>query len=535
MAMTIPLVMVYGLMPTSEEGFIAQIGMLMGLSSIMMVFFQFIISARIKWLDRLFAYNNLIDFHRRMGIWAFVFIVVHFMVLTLSEKSVDMLLGYDEPWYINLGKITFLLLLAQVLLSIGHKKISINYECWRIMHDVFAISILLLMFVHSFYAGDDLELLPLQVLWFILPPTAIVFFIWQRYFLFTFAPKYKVLNVVKKANDTYSVQFVPINGNEPYAHNPGQFHFIKFTDCKHLKPEEHPFTISSSPSQKLHLASTIKVSGDFTSQIHQLQEGDKVKIIGPFGKMSHVEKSHSGPIVFIAGGIGITPFASMLQYMADNDEQREVTLFYFNATESDIAFREELSHISENTSLKLKVVHILSKQDNWEGEKGRFDTKLLEKHCSGTLSQNDYYVCGPPLMINSVIKDLRKLQVPLTKIHSEMFGLAESGSAITHHKKQAQLVSRLIVMALIVLVILFAGLRSGWKLFGDDAPENDHSASISFNLIYRIPRRFASGLSGKFENLRFSSIKKNFFPLDTSMALPRGSSLMKPSLIAVEF
>ena len=210
----------------------------------------------------------------------------------------------------------------------------------------------------------------------------------------------------------------------------------------------------------------------------QLQKGDKVKIIGPFGKMSHLEKSHSGSIVFIAGGIGITPFASMLQYMADKDEQREVTLFYSNATESDIAFREELNHIVENTSLKLQVVHILSRQDNWEGEKGRFDAKLLEKYYSGSLLQNDYYVCGPPLMIDAVIKDLRKLQVPLNKIHSEMFGLAESGSPITHHKKQAQLVSRLIVM----LVILFAGLRSGWKLFGDDARENEHSASSSLTL-----------------------------------------------------
>ena len=80
------------------------------------------------------------------------------------------------------------------------------------------------------------------------------------------------------------------------------------------------------------------------------------------------------------------------------------------------------------------------------------------------------------------IKDLRKLQVPLTKIHSEMFGLAVSGSPTTHHKKQAQLVSRLIVMALIVLVIVFAGLRSGWELFGDDTLENEHSASSSLTL-----------------------------------------------------
>ena len=474
-AMTIPLILAYSLKPSTEEGFIAQLGMLMGLCGIMMVFFQFIISARIKWLDRLFAYNNLIYFHRKMGVWAFLFIVIHFILLTISEESLDMLLGNGEPWYVNLGKITFLILTGQILVSIGHKKINIKYERWRAIHDLLAVSLLVLMFVHSFYAGGDLELFPLQVLWFVLSPIAIAFFLWQRFFLFTFAAKYNIQSIIKRANNTYTIQFALENGNEPYPHNPGQFHFIKFTNCKHLNSEEHPFTISSSPSEKSYLASTIKASGDFTNEIHQLQEGDKVKIIGPFGKMSFMEKSHSGPIVFIAGGIGITPFASMLQYMADMNHAREVTLFYFNATEADIAFREELDKISENTFLKLKVVHILSKQDNWEGEKGRFNAKLLKKYCLGSISTNDYYVCGPPLMSQSVIGNLRDLQVPLNKIHSEMFGLAESGSPSTHHQKQAQFVSRLIVTGLILLVILIAGLRSDWILFGQDSTEENHA------------------------------------------------------------
>jgi len=474
-AMIIPLILAYSLEPLTEEGFIAQLGMLMGLCGIMMVFFQFIISARIKWLDRLFAYNNLIYFHRKMGVWAFLFIVIHIIMLTVSEESLDMLLGNGEPWYINLGKITFLILIGQILVSIGHKKINIKYELWRAFHDLLAVSLLVLMFVHSFYAGGDLELFPLQALWFVLPPIAIAFFLWQRFFLFTFAPKYNIQNITKRANNTYTIQFALENGNEPYPHNPGQFHFIKFTNCKYLSSEEHPFTISSSPSEKSHLASTIKASGDFTSQIHELEEGDKVKIIGPFGKMSFMEKSHSGPIVFIAGGIGITPFASMLQYMADINHEREVTLFYFNATEADVAFREELDKISENTFLNLKVVHILSKQDNWEGEKGRFNAKLLKKYCPGSISTNDYYVCGPPLMSQSVIGSLKELQVPLNKIHSEMFGLAESGSPSTSQQKQAQFVSRLIVTGLILLVILFAGLRSDWILFGQDSTEENHA------------------------------------------------------------
>ena len=126
LAISIPLILTYFLEPSTEEGFIAQLGMLFGLCGIMMVFFQFIISARIKWIDRLFAYNNLIYFHRKMGVWAFLFIVIHFIMLTISEQSLDMLLGFGEPWYINLGKITFLILTVQILVGIGHELLFFN-------------------------------------------------------------------------------------------------------------------------------------------------------------------------------------------------------------------------------------------------------------------------------------------------------------------------------------------------------------------------------------------------------------------------
>ena len=477
-AIASPLVLAFYLHPTSEEGFIANAGMLMGMAGIMMVFFQFIISARIKWLDRLYAYNNLIDFHKRMGVLASFFIIVHFLLLTLSEQSLDMLFGISEPWYVNLGKAAFLLLLVQILISINHRKIKMRYEQWRSIHDLLALSLLVLMFVHSFFAGGDLELYPLQILWFVLPPVAIAFFIWQRFFQFTFAPNYKVVDVIKKTNNTFNVQFAPENGDEVYAYNPGQFHFIKFSNCKYLADEEHPFTISSSPCKKSYISSTIKSSGDFTRQIHQLQKGDKVKIIGPFGKMSFVEKPHAGSIVFIAGGIGITPFMSMLQYMSDMNHKREVVLFYFNPTEADIAFREELEQLISRTSLHLKVVHILSKQDNWEGEKGRFNTTLLERHCLQSILSTEYYVCGPSLMSQAVIADLNELGVPLNKIHSEMFGLAGSGSPKTHQKKQAQSIARYVAILLLLIITLFAGIRSDWKLFDDKPMENGHSQEL---------------------------------------------------------
>ncbi len=473
LALIAPGLLAFSLMPVSKDGFVEEAGMLMGMSGLMMVFFQFVISARIKWIDRLYGYNNVLSFHRRMGKVAFGFILAHLLLLTLAEQKLDMLTSLDDPWYVNLGKLTFLILAVQVFISIGYKKITLTYERWRTIHDLFAVAILVLMFIHSFFAGDDLELFPLQVIWLILPPVGIAFFIWQRYFLFKFAPVYYITDVIKKAHKVHTIHFAPNDGEIPFTHNPGQFHFIKFINCTHLKNEEHPFTISSSPSQKSHLASTIKASGDFTSQIHLLQKGDKVKIVGPFGKLSFIEKNHTGPIVFIAGGIGITPFMSMLQYMADTNHKRKVVLFYFNETESDIAFRQELNELSSaDISLKLQVVYVLSKQSDWKGEKGHFNKQLVEKYCPDPLVNNRYYTCGPPRMSDAVLKELKALDIPLKNIHSEMFGFAEAGSPTTYQKKQSRNIVRCIVASLLVLIIVMAGTRSGWRMFSKKTHNN---------------------------------------------------------------
>lgn len=477
-AILAPSFLAFSLQPTEEAGFIAEAGMLAGMIGIMIVFFQFVISARIKWIDRLYGYNNVIDFHRRMGVVAFGFILLHLSLVTLAEQKWDMLLYIDIPWYINLGKITFLILLTQVATSIFRKKTDLSYERWKTIHDWFAVSILILMFVHSFFAGGDLEMLPLQVIWFVLPPVGLALFLWQRFFLFKFAREYTITEVIEEADNVHTIHFTPVDGQKPIDHKPGQFHFIKFTDCAQLRNEEHPFTISSSPSQKSHLASTIKASGDFTNHIHLLQKGDKTRIVGPYGKLSFVEKSHTGPIIFIAGGIGVTPFMSMIQYMVELNHQREVILLYFNRTEADIAFRNKLNEFTTGSSLKLKVVHILSKQEDWNGEKGHFNKQLIEKYCVHPFVDHHFYVCGPPAMSQAVLKGLNDSGIPKKNIYSEMFGLAQSGTPDTYQKKKIRLLARCIVALLLILLTFMAGIRSDWKMFSKESHGN-HEANIS--------------------------------------------------------
>ncbi len=468
-----PALLIFILQPQTDNGIIHELGKLLALSGLMMILLQFILSARSKWLDRKFSYNNMVRFHRMMGIWAFVFIFLHPILLTLSEQQWDMLLSFNNSWYITLGKVTLLLLLIHILISIYRKKFHIKYERWRNYHDVLAVSLLILVFIHSFFAGSDLEVLPLQIIWVTLPLIGIAVFIWQRFYLYKDATTFKIEDVIKETEKVHTIKLVPENESDYFEFNPGQFHFIKFSGCQNLPAEEHPFTISSSPTQKSHLTSTIKASGDFTRQMGKLHKGEKVKVIGPYGKFSFLETPSDAPIVFIAGGIGVTPIMSMLRYMHDHNHEQDILLLYSNKMEPDIVFRDELDEIAAKSSLNLRVVHILSKQDNWQGEQGHIDKDLFKRYCKEPLRNNNYFLCGPPSMSQSVLKELKKLHVPLKNIHCEAFALAESSSPATFQKKQAIRISLWIITAFISLNILLAGTRSDWSRY-DKTPEQVH-------------------------------------------------------------
>ena len=127
-------------------------------------------------------------------------------------------------------------------------------------------------------------------------------------------------------------------------------------------------------------------------------------------------------MVFIAGGVGITPLMSMLRYMQDAREDRRVLLFYANKTRRDIIFRDELHEIEKAEFPNLEVIHILSRPSaDWDGKTGRLDGNKIQRDCSSDLSNFEYYLCGPLQMTQQLIPDLRNLGVPESRIHFEKF------------------------------------------------------------------------------------------------------------------
>jgi predicted ferric reductase len=205
---------------------------------------------------------------------------------------------------------------------------------------------------------------------------------------------------------------------KPIKHKPGQFLTIQLVRNGRVS-ESHPFTISANPGED-RLAISVKSLGDFSSTIPDTMTSDRAYIDAPYGVFSYL--NHDAPnLVFIAGGIGITPFMSMLRDLRDKGLERNVLLIWANRTEGDIAFRAELEDMESNMA-SLRVVYVLSRQQDWPGERGYVDADLLQRYMA-EMRDPQVFLCGPRAMRKGVLRALSALGIPRSRIHYEQFAM----------------------------------------------------------------------------------------------------------------
>lgn len=463
--------------PQTDHSFSSEVAKNSGLIGIAILLTQFVLAARLPPTNRFFGLDSVMVFHRSMGIFAFTLLLVHPVLLAFGEGNWQLLYGLDQTWYIWAGKTTLLLLLVHILISVFRRSLKLSFERWRILHDAMAIGIIVLALLHSWYAGGDLSAFPLRILWVILGTAAITAFIWHR----LIRPRrlatkpYRVEEVRQESPNVWTLRLALPEG-EAANHLPGQFHFLTFPNSSAVPAEEHHFTISSSPTLTGFIESTIKASGDFTSQVGEIQPGETAIVQGNFGRFSYALHKEKSEIVFIAGGIGVTPLMSMLRHMRDMGDQRPVTLIYGNKTEADIVFHSELTEMRSTQKPKLRLEHVLSTPgETWSGECGHIDGILLNRLLGGDLMKTGFYVCGPAAMSVQVVNALRNLKVRRRNIHTESFSLTEDTAPTSSRSVWRKLATALIVALTLALIVAIAVMRAGGATKPGDAHEHSHS------------------------------------------------------------
>jgi ferredoxin-NADP reductase len=181
------------------------------------------------------------------------------------------------------------------------------------------------------------------------------------------------------------------------------------------------FTICSSPHHKdsIMIASRMRETA-FKHSLKEMPLGTKVKVFKALGTFTLPEDA-SKPVVFLAGGIGVTPFHSMIEWATHEKLPHRITLFYSNKEPEETAFLKEFeAWMRQNPNLKVVFTVTRSEDPNWKYERGRIDKALLEKHIKD-LKEPLYYVAGPPGMVEAMAQMLKDAGVPEERIKTEEF------------------------------------------------------------------------------------------------------------------
>jgi predicted ferric reductase len=422
---------------TGEEGLFSHFSMtkaadLAALIAIAILSMQFVLSARIRWIEKPFGLDRVMLFHRIMAISALGVLLMHPLLLAADPGSEDgwrLLYAFSfkgEGWIIIIGKATLAALLATAAVSLFRLSFKVKYERWLRLHDLFALCVISGGFIHSFLIGPHVNgNVVMETLWVayaLVALGALVYNRWIRAAVLT-ARAYRVFDVKQETDSVWTLTLTAPGNGPVYDYLPGQFHLITLYRAGEARHEQHPFTISSSPSGRTGISSSIKESGDYTVTIGKTVPGDRAALLGPFGRFSYALYPSERNLVFIAGGIGITPFMSMVRHMRDTGDLRDVLLLYGNRKEKDIAFRKELEEIAAKGVPRLRMVHVLNEADgNWTGERGHITSELIKKECK-SLDGRVFYLCGPPIMMMGLLKSLKKAGVKRGKIRYERFSL----------------------------------------------------------------------------------------------------------------
>ena len=149
--------------------------------------------------------------------------------------------------------------------------------------------------------------------------------------------------------------------------------------------------------------------------------GDKAYIDGSFGSFTHLDLPKDNKLCFIAGGIGITPFLSMLRYLNIKEKDRQVILLWGVRDSSELICNEELASIASNMK-NLTIIPVLSSDKNYNGEQGFVDGARIKRLLNNDLDY-DFFICGPPIMMEKVVSDLKSFNINSNKIHFERFSI----------------------------------------------------------------------------------------------------------------
>lgn len=195
-----------------------------------------------------------------------------------------------------------------------------------------------------------------------------------------------------------------------FHQDPGQF-----VELSIFGVGEAPISISSAPSKQGFIELCVRRAGRFTEALHAMQCGDVVGIRGPFGRGFPFEEMKGHDILLVAGGLGIAPLKSLINYIHDERHAfGKVTIIYGSKNPREVMFRNQFEMWKHRRDFDLHLT-VDNYEEGWDGEVGLVTKPFesIEVDAGNTFG----VLCGPPVMYRFVVEEMRKKGIPYDRIY----------------------------------------------------------------------------------------------------------------------
>ena len=418
-----PLLVVWWPPRPPGRGVVREFAVAIGFVGLSMMALQFVLVGRLRRRVPPVATDTIWQFHRHMGLVALAFVLAHPLLLGAIDRETWTYLDPTVDWMraTALWAATISLCLV-VGVSLWRERLGLSYEWWRISHGALASLVVLIGLAHITQVGHYVRSIWHQGYFGLLVLGALGFLAYVRIGkpLLTRRVPYTIAGIREEPGDVWTLSLAP-DGHDGLRFEAGQYAWITLADSP-FTLQQHPYSFSSSAERQDRVEFTIKALGDFSRSLGERDVGGRAFLEGPYGTFVFTSPASRGA-VFIAGGIGITPFVSMLRTLADRHDPRHVVLFYGNERVEDIVFRDELERLK--TALHLDVHHVLEKPPpDWDGMSGFITDEIIARHLPEQgRADFEYYICGPEPLIDAAEHALISQGMPLDRLHSERFAI----------------------------------------------------------------------------------------------------------------
>jgi predicted ferric reductase len=384
-----------------------------------------VLGARLRPVEALFGgLERMYKAHRLNGQIAFLLLLGHVVLILASRATISTSVAVDllrpsAGWTVFAGVLAFAGMVVAIVLTLF---VRLGHELFVYVQRSFGIVFLGATYhVFTTDTGARAQSQALNLYLAALATLGIAAFVYRSVLgnLLVRRRKYRVAAVNRLDEFVTEVELEP--RNRPMTYEPGQFLFVNFREPfseqfpPFLRNQFHPFSITSAPDEP-RLRITVKAVGDYTCALRTLEPGAAAVVEGPYGSFSSSHLTNDRQI-WIAGGIGVTPFLSMARSL--DGDAAAVDFYYCVEHEAEAHFVDEIRSIArEREGFRVAVVP--------RDREGFLTAERLAAE-NEDLASADILICGPPAMIESLRSQLRGRGSPGSQIHAEEFSFAKVG------------------------------------------------------------------------------------------------------------